>query len=95
MMHEKLGKVEEFNTGLTTAIEQYKFSVSTPFGFQQSVASPLGTQHFVPPQRLATFQSPSVSRLRDCDNSSIWLSGIRGGARSDVAQGGGARRADR
>jgi hypothetical protein len=65
VMDEKLAQAEEINTGQKTAMEQYKFSQSTPFEFRQSAAEPSGTQQYVHSQRLAAFQLPSVSSLRD------------------------------
>jgi hypothetical protein len=78
---EELAQGEEINTGLTTAIEQYKFSKSTPFEFQQNAAGPSGTHQYTHPQRRPAFQSPSVSSLRDTDSASRWnFERIRGGA---------------
>ena len=88
VMDEKLAQVKEINTGMTPATEQYKFSESTPFEFQQSVAGPSGTQQHVHPQRMAAFQSPSLSSLRDTESASTWMRRIRGGAGSDGAPGG-------
>jgi hypothetical protein len=49
-MDENLGQVEEFITELTTAMEQYKYSESTPFELQHRVARPSGTQYYVHPE---------------------------------------------
>jgi len=70
VMDEKLAQVEEINTGLTTAMEQYKFSESTPFEFRQSVAGLSRTQQYVHPQRLPALQSPSVYSFRDTESAS-------------------------
>jgi predicted nucleic acid-binding Zn-ribbon protein len=47
---EMLVQMAEVNTGLTTAMEQYKFSESTPFEFRQTVAGPSGTQPYMNPE---------------------------------------------
>jgi len=77
------------NPGLTTAMEQYKFSKSTPFEFRQVVAGPSGTHQYTHPQRQPAFQSPSVSSLRDTESTSTWnFRRMRGGAGSNGAAGG-------
>ena len=43
IMDEKLGQVEQINTGLTNVIDQYKFSKSTPVTFRQGATGPAGT----------------------------------------------------
>jgi hypothetical protein len=48
-MDEKLAQVDEINTGLTAAMEQYKFPESTPFELCQSVARPSGTPPYEHP----------------------------------------------
>jgi hypothetical protein len=67
-MEEQMQQVAEVNIGVTTAMEGYKFSESSPYDFRRSskVAGPSGTQ-YVHPQRQAGFaqQSPLVSSLRD------------------------------
>jgi hypothetical protein len=67
-MEELMQQAAEVKTGLTTAMEGYKFSESSPYDFRRSsmVAGPSGTQ-YIHPQRQAAFneQSPSVSNLRD------------------------------
>jgi len=50
MMDETLAQVAEVNTGLTTAIDQYKVSESTPMEFRRSVAGPSGTQQHMHPE---------------------------------------------
>jgi len=92
-MDESKNQLAEANTGLTTALEQYKFSESTPLGIPQSFAGPSGTQPFIHPQRAAAFYSPSVSSLRDTASEYSWRGGLRGGAGSaagDNAAGDGA-----
>jgi hypothetical protein len=87
-MDETLVQMAEVNTGLTTAMEQYKFSESTPFGFQHSVAGPSGTQPYMNPGRAAAFNSPSVSSLRDTGSEYSWNARLQGGAGSNGAAGG-------
>jgi len=83
-MDEKWAQVEEIYTRLTTAIEQYKFSESTPFEFGQSVAGPSGTHRYTHPEWQPACQSPSGSRLRDTESVSTWnFRRIQGGAGSD------------
>jgi len=89
-MDVQLAQVEEMNTGLTTAMDQYKFSESTPFEFRQSATGPSRTQQYDHPQRLAGFQSPSVSSFRDTESASTWLGRIQGGAGNDDGADGGA-----
>jgi len=67
-MEESLNAMAEINTGLTTAMDQYKFSDSTPLGVRQTVAGPSGTQTYMNPERAAAFQSPLVSSLRDTES---------------------------
>jgi len=55
LMDDQLAQVEEINTGLTTAMEAYKVSESTPFQFEQ-VAEPSGTQQYVHPQRRSALE---------------------------------------
>jgi len=92
-MDESRNQLAEANTGLTTALDQYKFSESTPLGIPQSFAGPSGTQPFIHPQRAAAFYSPSVSSLRDTASEYSERRGLRGGAGSaagDGAAGDGA-----
>jgi len=86
-MDESVNRLAEANTGLTTAVEQYKFSESTPFGIPQSLAGPSGTQAFIHPQRTAAFYSPLVSSLRDTASEYSWHGRIRGGAGSAAGDG--------
>jgi hypothetical protein len=87
-MEDSANQLAEANTGLTTAMEQYKFSESTPLGIPQSLAGPSGTQTFMHPHRAAAFYSPSVSSLRVTASEYSWQGRIRGGDGS--AAGGGA-----
>jgi hypothetical protein len=80
----------EVNTGLTTAMDQYKFSDSTPVGGRQSFAGPSGTQPFMNTGRAAAFASPSESSLRDTGSEYSWNRGLRGGAGSNGAADDGA-----
>jgi len=87
-MDETLVQMAEVNMGLTTAMEQYKFSESTPFAFQQSVARPSGTQPYMDPGRAAALNCPSVSSLRNTGSEYSWHARIRGGAGSEGAADG-------
>jgi hypothetical protein len=87
-MEESLNTMAEVNTGLTTAMDQYKFSDSTPLGGHRTVAGPSGTQPYMNPDRAALCYSPSVSSLRDTGSDYSWNVGLRGGAGCDGAAGG-------
>jgi hypothetical protein len=87
-MDESVNRLAEANTRLTTAMEAYKFSESTPLGIPQSLAGPSGTQTFMHPQRAAAFYSPSVSSLRDTASEYSWQGRIRGGAGSGAGAAG-------
>lgn len=87
-MDEALAQMAEVNTGLTTAMDHYKISESTPFDFRQNIAGPSGTQPYLHLQRAAAMESPSVSSLRDTGSEYSWHARIRGGAESDGAAGG-------
>ena len=84
---ESVNRLAEANTGLTTAMEEYKFSESTPLGVPQSLAGPSGTQQFVHLQRAAAFYSPLVSSLRDTASEYSWHGRIRGEAGSVAGDG--------
>lgn len=75
------------NTGLTTAMEGYKFSVSSPYDFRRAsvTAGPSGTQN-VHLQRQAAFaqQSPSVASLRDTRSEHSGHASIRRGVGSNA-----------
>jgi hypothetical protein len=64
-MEEIMNSIAEFNTGLTTAMDQYKFSESTRVGIQRTTAGPSGTQPYMHPGRATAFLSPSELSLRD------------------------------
>jgi hypothetical protein len=90
-MEEQMVQVPEMNTGLTTAMEGYKLSESSPYNLRRTsvTAGPLGTQ-YVHPQGQAAFdhQSVSISSLRDTEIECSWHARIRGGAGSNGAAGG-------
>jgi len=88
-MDESLNTMAEVNTGLTSAMDQYKFSDSTPLRGQRTVAGPSGTQQYMHPERAAGFISPSVSDLRDMASEYSWEPRLRGGAGSDGPPGNG------
>ena len=83
-MEDSANQLAEANTGLTTAIDQYKFSESTPLGVQQTAAGPSGTQPYMHPQRAHAFYS-SASSLRDTASEYSWQGVIRGGAGNEAA----------
>jgi hypothetical protein len=66
-MEEQMQQVAEMNTGLTTAMEEYKFSQSSPYDFTRSstVAGRSGTQVVHPERQAVWNNSPSVSSLTD------------------------------
>jgi len=67
-MEAQMAQMAEVNTGLTTAMEGYKFSESSPYDFRRSsaTAGPSGTQHMHPQRQHALSQpSLSASSLRD------------------------------
>jgi len=70
-MEEHKVQMAEINTGLTTAMEECKFSQSTPFNFRKSsiVAGPSGTH------------------LRDTGSEYSWHAQLRGGAGSNAGAG--------
>jgi len=93
LMEEHKNQMAEVNTGLTTAMEECKFSQSTPFDFRRfgTVAGPSGTQ------RQAQFdKSPIESSLRDTGSEYSWHAQLRGGAGSNAggAEDGAAGEAD-
>jgi len=93
-MEDSRNRLAEVNTGLTTALDQYKFSESTPLGDPQNFAGPSGTQPFIHPQRAAAFHSPSVSSLRDTASEYSWQGRIRGGAGSAAGSNAAAGNAN-
>jgi hypothetical protein len=62
-MGKTLISIAEVYTGLTTEMDQDKFSDSTPLRGRQSVAGPSGTQPFMNPGRAAALEFMSVSSL--------------------------------
>ena len=91
LMEDQLAQAENINTGLTTAMEAYKVSESTPFHVE-SAAEPSGTQNWMHPQRMAAMGrlSTSVSSLRYTVSEISWRGLLRGGAGSNGGQDGGA-----
>jgi hypothetical protein len=89
-MEETLNTIAEVNMGLTTAMDQYKFSDSTPLGGRQSVAGPSGTQPFMNPGRAAAFLTTSVSSVMDTGSEYSWDPRLRGGAGSNTTENGAA-----
>jgi len=59
LMEDQLAQAEDINTGLTTAMEAYKVSESTPFQ-AEVVAGPSGTQSWMHPQRAAAMEQLSA-----------------------------------
>ena len=87
-MGEQIVQMQEVNTGLTTAMEGYKFSESSQYNFRQQVpqAGPSTTVH---PERRRYFGS-DASSLRDTANEVTWLGGLRGGVGSNTGAEDGA-----
>jgi len=83
-MEEHKVQMTEVNTGLTTAMEEYKFSQSTPYNFRRPsvVAGPSGTQ-----RRSDFDRSPMESSLRDTGSEYSWHAQLRGGAGSNMGGG--------
>jgi hypothetical protein len=88
VMEESLNTMGELNTGLTTAMDQYKFSDSTPLGGNRmnvhTVAGSSSKQPYVYPECLTTFLSPLVSSLRNTSIEYSWNIGLREGAGSSA-----------
>jgi len=89
-MEETLNSIAVVNTGLTTVMDQYKLSDSTPIRGRQSVAGPSATQPCMNPGPAVAFGSPSVSSLRDTGSEYSWNRGLREGAGSEGSAGGEA-----
>jgi len=95
-MEEQTKRVQEVNTGLTMATEEYKVSELSRFNFKQRVPEVPRTTPFlqagpsgVHPERRGYFDRElSVSSLRDTDSASTWLGRMIGGAGSGNADGG-------
>jgi len=86
-MEDHKVQMTEVNTGLTTAMEECKFSQSTPYNFGRAnvVAGPSGTQ-----RRPDFDRSPTESSLRDTGSEYSWHAQLRGGAGSNAGAGDGA-----
>jgi hypothetical protein len=82
-MDEQLVQMQEVYTGLTTAMEGYKFSESSQFNFQIPQAGPSTTVHS---ERQRYFGS-DASSLSDTESEVTSLGRIRGGAGSEAAGG--------
>jgi len=83
-MEEHKVQMTEVNTGLTTAMEECKFSQSTPYNFRgpNIAAGPSGTQ-----RRPDFDKSPTESSLRDTGSEYSWHAQLRGGSGSNVDAG--------
>jgi len=89
MMADQVARVQEVNTGLTTAMEQYKCSESLGIGFRRAIPTGQpGLSGTIPLERRGNFsvRSDSVSSMRDTESASTWLERIRGGAGSHEAE---------
>jgi len=86
-MEEHKIQMTEVNSGLTTAMEECKFSQSSPYNFGRpsTVAGPSGTQ-----RRPYLDRSPTESSLRDTGSEYSWHAQLRGGAGSNAAENDGA-----
>ena len=80
-MEEHKVQMTEVNTGLTTAMEECKFSQSTPYNFRRpSMApGPSGVR-----QQPTYERSPTESSLRDTGSEYSWHAQLRGGAGSNA-----------
>jgi len=94
LMEEQTMRVQEVNTELTMAMEEYKVSKSSCLNFRQSVPEVPRVTPFVQagpsgvlPERRGYFaRESSVSSLRDTDSASTWLGRMRDGAGSEAAR---------
>jgi len=86
-MEDHKKQMVEVNTGLTTAMEECKFSQSSPYNFRRTsiVAGPSGIQ-----RRPAFDRSPTELSLRDTGSEYSWHAQLRGGAGSNAGADGGA-----
>ena len=91
-MEEHKIQMAEVNTGLTTAMEEWKFSHSSPYNFRRPsiVAGPSGTQYVHPQTQPAFDRSPTESSLRDTGSKYSWHAQLRGGAGSNAGADDGA-----
>jgi len=76
-MEDHKKQLIEVNTGLTTTMEECKFSQSSPYNFRRTsiVAGPSGIQ-----RQPAFDRSPAESSLRDTGSEYSWHAQLRGGA---------------
>ena len=84
-------KIQEVNTGLTTAMEGFKVSKSSRFNFREGAPRATPFQQAGPsvhPERQRYFGS-DASSLRDTESEESWLGRLRGGAGSGAAEGAG------
>jgi len=83
-MEEHKSQMTEVNTGLTTAMEECKFSLSSPDNFRRpSIApGPSGTR-----QQPTFDRSPTESSLSDSGSEYSWHVQLRGGAGSNAGAG--------
>ena len=91
LMDEQTMKIQEVNTGLTTAMEGFKVSESSRLNFRPEFprVTPLqqaGPSTTVHPDRQRYFGS-DASSLRDTESELSWLERLRGGAGSEAAGG--------
>jgi len=89
LMDEQTMKIQEVNTGLTTAMEGFKVSELSRFNFRQELPrvtpfQQVGPSTTVHPERQRYFGS-DASSLRDTESEVSWLGGLRGGAGSEIA----------
>ena len=96
IMDEQTMKIQEVNTGLTTAMEGFKVSESSRFNFGQGVPKTTPFQQAGPsvhPERQRYFGS-DASSLRDTESEESWLGRLRGGAGDGAAEGAGDEAAE-
>jgi len=82
-MKEHKVQMTEVNTGLTIAMEECKFSQSTPYDFRRTnvTAGPSGSR-----EHLSYDKSPTESSLRDTGSEYSWHAQLRGGAGSSAEE---------
>jgi len=89
LMDEQTLKIQEVNTGLTTAMEGFKVSESSRFNFRPEIRKTVPFQQAGPsvhPERQRYFGS-DASSLRDTESEDSWLGRLRGGAGEGAAGG--------
>jgi len=92
IMDEQTMKIQEVNTGLTTAMEGFKVSESSRFNFGEGAPRATPFQQAGPsvhPERLRYFRS-DASSLRDTESEESWLGRLRGGAGAGAGAPSGA-----